>query len=129
MTKLMTDPPLYFDTDCLSAFLWVKNESILTQLYPGRVIIPKQVYDELGGVPHLQGRIDTLLGRSEVELLKIEAGTAAAELYAELTGNPRPVCRDFRQCPPGRGPVPHQHRAGRQTSRRAHERALRQPRV
>lgn len=38
MIKLMTDPPLYFDTDCLSAFLWIENESILTQLYPGRVI-------------------------------------------------------------------------------------------
>lgn len=90
MIKLMTDPPLYFDTDCLSAFLWIENESILTQLYPGRVIIPKQVYDELGSVPHLQGRIDTLLGRNEVELLEIEADTPAAELYAELTGSPRP---------------------------------------
>lgn len=90
MTKLTTNPPLYFDTDCLSAFLWIENESILTQLYPGRVMIPKQVYDELGSVPHLQGRIDTLLGRNEVELLEIEAGTPAAELYAEMTGNPRP---------------------------------------
>lgn len=89
MIKLKTDPPLYFDTDCLSAFLWIENESILTQLYPGRVIIPKQVYDELGSVPHLQGRIDTLLGRNEVELLEIEADTPAAELYAELTGDPR----------------------------------------
>ena len=63
MTKLTTNPPLYFDTDCLSAFLWIENESILTQLYPGRVMIPKQVYDELGSVPHLQD---------------------------EMTGNPRP---------------------------------------
>lgn len=90
MTKLTTNPPLYFDTDCLSAFLWIENESILTQLYPGRVIIPKQVYDELSSVPRLQGRIDTLLGRNEVELLEIEADTPAAELYAELTGSPRP---------------------------------------
>lgn len=90
MIKLMTNPPLYFDTDCLSAFLWVKDESILTQLYPGRVIIPKQVYDELGSVPHLQERIDILLGRNEVKLLEIEADTPAAELYAELTGSPRP---------------------------------------
>lgn len=90
MTKLMTEPPLYFDTDCLSAFLWVKNESILTQLYPGRVVIPKQVYDELASVPHLQARINSLLGQNKVELLEIDAGTPAAELYAELTGNPRP---------------------------------------
>lgn len=87
---MVTDSPLYFDTDCLSAFLWVRDESILTQLYPGRVIIPKQVYDELGSVPHLQERINTLLERNEVSLLEIEAGTSAAELYAELTGAPRP---------------------------------------
>lgn len=90
MTKLMTESPLYFDTDCLSAFLWVRNESILTQLYPGRVIIPKQVYDELASVPHLQARIDTLLRQNKIELLEIKVGTPAAELYAELTGNPRP---------------------------------------
>lgn len=27
---------VYFDTDCLSAFLWVNNQSLLAQLYPGR---------------------------------------------------------------------------------------------
>lgn len=86
----MTEPPLYFDTDCLSAFLWVKDESILTRLYPGRVIIPKQVYDELSSVPHLQARIDILLGKNDAKLLEIEAGTPAAELYTELTGSPRP---------------------------------------
>ena len=90
MTKLMTESPLYFDTDCLSAFLWVRNESLLTQLYPGRVVIPKQVYDELANVPHLQARIDSLLEQNKVELLEMEAGTPAAELYAELTGSPRP---------------------------------------
>ena len=78
----MTESPLYFDTDCLSAFLWVRNESILTQLYPGRVIIPKQVYDELASVPHLQARIDTLLRQNKIELLEIKVGTPAAELYA-----------------------------------------------
>lgn len=86
----MTESPLYFDTDCLSAFLWVRNESILTQLYPGRVIIPKQVYDELASVPHLQARNDTLLRQNKIELLEIKVGTPAAELYAELTGSPRP---------------------------------------
>ena len=86
----MTESPLYFDTDCLSAFLWVRNESILTQLYPGQVIIPKQVYDELASVPHLQARIDTLLRQNKIELLEIKVGTPAAELDAELSGRPRP---------------------------------------
>ena len=90
MSKLATDSPLYFDTDCLSAFLWVRDESLLTQLYPGRVVLPRQVYDELGAVPHLQARIDTLLSRNEVKISEIQVGTPAHEIYAELTGVPRP---------------------------------------
>lgn len=43
---LLTEP-LFFDTDCLSAFLWINNQSLLAQLYPARVIIPAQVYAEL----------------------------------------------------------------------------------
>ena len=38
---------IFIDTDCISAFLWVGNESLLAQLYPGRVVMPKPVYDEL----------------------------------------------------------------------------------
>lgn len=91
---MKTKPPLYFDTDCLSAFLWVKNERILTQLYPGRIIVPKQVYDELSSVPPLKKQIDSLLKRNEAELLAIVADTPEAALYEQLTGIPRPehVC-------------------------------------
>ena len=73
MTRLTTELPLYFDTDCLSAFLWIKDESLLTQLYPGRVVIPKQVYDELGRVPHLRARIDTLLNRGDASVMEIQS--------------------------------------------------------
>ena len=52
----MTEP-LFFDTDCISAFLWVDNESILSKLFPGRIVIPKEVYDELShpGVNRVKG--------------------------------------------------------------------------
>ena len=52
----MTEP-LFFDTDCISAFFWVDNESILAKLFPGRIIIPKEVYDELShpGVNRVKG--------------------------------------------------------------------------
>ena len=58
--------PLFFDTDCLSAFLWVDNESILAKLYPGRIVIPRQVYNELShpGLNHIKGlkiQVDTLV--------------------------------------------------------------------
>lgn len=87
---MTTELPLYFDTDCLSAFLWVKDESLLPQLYPGRVVIPKQVYDELGNIPHLQARIDTLLNRGDVSVMEIKAGTAEHQLYTEFTRKPKP---------------------------------------
>ena len=52
----MTEP-LFFDTDCISAFLWVDHESILSKLFPGRIVIPKEVYDELShpGVNRVKG--------------------------------------------------------------------------
>lgn len=87
---MTTELPLYFDTDCLSAFLWVKDESLLPQLYPGRVVIPKQVYDELSSVPHLQARIDTLLKRGDVSVMEIQAGTEGHQLYTEFTRKPKP---------------------------------------
>lgn len=35
----MTDK-IFFDTDCLSAFLWIKNENILVKLYGGKIVLP-----------------------------------------------------------------------------------------
>lgn len=58
--KRLTDK-LFFDTDCLSAFLWVRGGSILSQLYPGRIILPAQVYDELKRVPHLLAKESLLV--------------------------------------------------------------------
>ena len=58
----MTDS-LYFDTDCISSFLWVREERILTRLYSGKIVIPQQVYNELSfsGVIHLKTRLDVLI--------------------------------------------------------------------
>ena len=38
-TRLLTKD-IFIDTDCISAFLWVGNESLLSQLYPNRVVMP-----------------------------------------------------------------------------------------
>lgn len=85
----MTDS-LFFDTDCVSAFLWVGNESLLSKLYPGRVVLPKQVYDELShpGVRHLKNRIDVMLQSGQARLLSIEIESEAYELYCKLTAAP-----------------------------------------
>lgn len=35
---------LFFDTDCLSAFLWINDTSILHELYGGQIVLPEPVY-------------------------------------------------------------------------------------
>jgi predicted nucleic acid-binding protein len=81
---------LFFDNDCLSAFLWVGNENLLVKLYPGRVFIPKQVYDELSapGVAHLKAKVDSLLNGNQVSLAEIEVGTDIYALYYKLAVEP-----------------------------------------
>lgn len=81
---------LFFDNDCLSAFLWVGNESLLVKLYPGKVVIPKQVYDELSfpGVSHLKARVDALLADNQVSIFEIEVGTDTYDIYYELAVKP-----------------------------------------
>jgi len=83
---------LFFDTDCLSAFLWVNDQSLLAELYSGKIVIPKQVYDELSNprVTHLKARIDTLLLNSDAELATILMGTEEYALYRTMTDNPEP---------------------------------------
>lgn len=85
--------PLFFDTDCISAFLWVDNESILSKLFPGRIIIPKEVYDELShpGVNCVKGlkvQIDKMIQSGDANIETIMVDTSTYELYRKLTSNP-----------------------------------------
>ena len=87
--------PVFFDTDCLSAFLWVDNESILAKLYPGRIVIPRQVYNELShpGLNHVKGlkaQVDTLVMSGQATVESISIDSTAYGLYYKLTQNPDP---------------------------------------
>lgn len=87
--------PLFFDTDCLSAFLWVDNESILSALYPQRIVIPRQVYDELShpGLNHAKGlraQVDKLITSGQATVESIDVGTAEYSHFYKLTRNPDP---------------------------------------
>jgi hypothetical protein len=86
---------LFFDSDCLSAFLWVNEQNLLTLLYPGMVVIPKPAYDELSypTTPHLKQRIDYLISTNQVSLATIGAsmlakrrklGTASFSEYIQI---------------------------------------------
>jgi len=45
---------LFFDTDCLSSFLWIGDTSIIEAFYGGKIVLPEPVYEELDNptVPH-----------------------------------------------------------------------------
>lgn len=75
----------FFDTDCISAFLWVRNESILAKLYPGRIVLPTQVYDEIKRVPPLLQRIDAMKNAGQLIVQSIEVGTDEYKDYCAMT--------------------------------------------
>ena len=85
----MTDS-LFFDTDCLSAFLWVKGESLLPKLYPGRIILPQPVYSELSRpcISHLKARVDTLLAQEQISIQTIDISSEEYKTYYQLTESP-----------------------------------------
>lgn len=72
---------VYFDTDCISSFLWTNSQSIVVQLYSGRSYIPEEVYLELSNpcVPHLKERIDSLIGAGMFGIERILVGTPEQE--------------------------------------------------
>lgn len=78
----------FFDTDCLSAFLWVHEESLLARLYTGRIILPAQVYLELQKVPHLLARVDTLRKNGDLSVESMEAGSEEYNDYLQMTTSP-----------------------------------------
>lgn len=67
----------FFDTDCLSSFLWVNNVNILKELYGGKIIFPSQVYDELSNpaISRLKQRVDDLIedNGEKVQEIEVEA--------------------------------------------------------
>ncbi len=85
----MTDT-LFFDTDCLCAFLWVQNESLLPQLYPGKIVVPKPVYTELcrPNTPHLKARVDALVAKGQVTIQEIDVTSEEYQTYYQLTEAP-----------------------------------------
>ena len=83
----MTDS-YFFDTDCISAFLWVKNQSILSKLYSGRIILPKQVYDEIRKVPPLFQRIDQMEKSGDLIVQSINVDTDEYKEYCKLAVSP-----------------------------------------
>ena len=86
--ELQLTEKYFFDTDCLSAFLWVREESILATLYAGKIILPAQVYHELQKVPYLLARVDTLKNNGDLSVESMEAGSEEYNDYLQMTTSP-----------------------------------------
>ncbi|MBQ1871840.1 MAG: hypothetical protein II147_06635 [Lachnospiraceae bacterium] len=89
---VLTKKKLFFDTDCISAFLWVDESSIVTKLYGDCIAIPRQVYNELsagrGQATVLKTRIDKMLECKAAILVDMELESAEYGLYFELVTTP-----------------------------------------
>lgn len=83
---LLTDS-IFFDTDCICAFLWVNEVCLLEELVEGKIMIPKPVYDEIDrpSIPHLKRRVDLLLERGSAEIVYLSVDSEEYALYRELT--------------------------------------------
>lgn len=81
----MTDD-LFFDTDCISAFLWINNTNILHELYGGKIVLPDPVYQELSNpsIPHIKQRADIMISSKDIAVQTIEVGTEEYALYTRL---------------------------------------------
>ena len=81
---------LFFDTDCLSSFLWVKQENLLLRLYPGKIVVPNEVADELSNpcLPHIKRRLSYLCSSGQFEKKQLLYGSQESKLFFEMITNP-----------------------------------------
>ncbi len=80
MTKI-----IFFDTDCISSFLWTKSTNLLKYCFGRNMIIPVQVYEELSVVIPLKERIDELINDGFVVVEDIPNEMEYISLYLNLT--------------------------------------------
>lgn len=75
---------IFFDTDCISSFLWTKSEYLLVDCFGNNMVIPVQVYNELSKIPNLKLRTDELISSGDLSIEDIIVGSEENKLYFEL---------------------------------------------
>lgn len=88
---------IFIDTDCISAFLWVNNQSLLAQLYPNRIIMPKTVYEEINrpNLGWMKNKVDQMISAKQLKIVDLVEGTEEFNLYYQMTENPEPGHREI----------------------------------
>ena len=82
---LLTDS-IFFDTDCICAFLWINRESFPEKKFPGKNVIPQEVYKEIDRptIPHLKTRIDQIISNGSAVIMSMDISSEEYALYREL---------------------------------------------
>ena len=82
---LLTDS-IFFDTDCICAFLWINRESFPEKKFPGKIVIPQEVYKEIDRptIPHLKTRIDQIISNGSAVIMSMDISSEEYALYREL---------------------------------------------
>ena len=77
---------LFFDTDCISSFLWINDTNILHELFGGKIVLPEPVYIELSNpcIPHIKQRADSLILSNDISIKTIEVDTEEYKIYSSL---------------------------------------------
>lgn len=81
----------YYDTDCLSSFLWVNRQDILKSLFKNNLHLPKKVYNELmnPSVPKLNKLTKKIINEKIFILEKdIMVNSKEYSYYYEMTQKP-----------------------------------------
>ena len=76
---------VYFDTDCLSAFLWLNEVSSLVLLFGNNIVIPRGVYDELCKIHTFKSIIDSYINKQIMSIVDIEYDSREMQIYLKLT--------------------------------------------
>lgn len=77
---------IFFDTDAISAFMWVRGINVVEELFGGNIVLTDAVYEELSNpvVPHLKAAADKLIDKGAATIGHIEYGSNAYYLYRGL---------------------------------------------
>lgn len=81
----------FFDTDCLSSFLWVDRQDILLETCE-KIILPRETYDEISHphIFHLKNKVDILVADKKIEIVDMDVDSEEFRIYQKLTEAPEP---------------------------------------
>lgn len=81
---------IFFDSDCLSAFLSVAKLGIPVMIYKNAIVIPKSVLKELrrSREEGFDEQLDNIIKSGVATVKDIDIGSEASKLYFQFTENP-----------------------------------------